>query len=90
MYTKTASSVGSLHTGRKCVLIGLKIGLDCSIASGGELLFSPRLMLLAIDRFDIDPFSLELSDNELLTDSLSSIGISNFGIFTSEMHSLKC
>lgn len=44
-------------------------------------MLSPRLTLLAIDRFDAEPFSFELSDNrELLTESLSSTGKSNFGI----------
>lgn len=54
---------------------------DLSMTNGGEWLFRPRLPLLAIDRFVADPLSLELSDNkELLTESLSSAGISHFGI----------
>lgn len=57
------------------------LGTGSFVRGGGERLFNPRLILLAIERFDIDPFSLELSDNnELFTESLSSAGISNFGI----------
>lgn len=80
MLTKTASRVGSRYDVWK---LGRGFKICCGNSFACEELFKPRLILLAIERFDADPFSLELSDNrELFTESLSSEGISHFGIFS--------
>lgn len=52
------------------------------INNGGDTLLGvPKLMLLDNDRFDAAPFSFELNDNiDESTESVSSTGISNFGI----------
>lgn len=86
-FTKTASIVGSWHTECKSTMgsngLGGGGGDFCStINNGGEILFAdPKLMLLDSDRFDAAPFSFELNDNiDESTESVSSTGISNFGI----------
>lgn len=85
-FTKTASIVGSWHTECKSTT-GSKSGRGNfrSTTNDGDEKWpgGPKLMLLLVnDRFDASPFS-ELSDNNdesIETESLSSTGISNFGI----------
>lgn len=78
--TKIASSPGSWHIGTEFSIGTYTFGCG-SCMKNSKLLF----VLLLLVRLLIETFSLD-DCNELCTESISSAGISTFGIFSSSNH----